>query len=196
MAENHGFLYMPDGSFQRANYMGPGTDVMGRLERGDRGKTFMDEVSQLHDIEYMLAKGRSSSDKEAARYAREADLRMVEHGKTAWRHNKDHWFNVSQGGGLITAKMFLEDWGIIHPNKFVGKHSARYLKGAEERGVTEGEFLHRKRAEILRNGPLQDLQKYQSEYGSQWAHVERAASREVSVGLQKTSNSFALNDSL
>lgn len=145
--------------------MGPGTDVMGRLERGDAGKSYMDNVAQLHDIEYMLATGMGTSMKDTAARSRKADQRMVHYGKRAWRDKKDHWFNITQGAGLIQAKMFLEDWGVIHPNKFVGKHSARYLKGAQDRDITEGEFLHRKRQEILSRGDLADITIYGEEYG-------------------------------
>ncbi len=145
--------------------MGPGTDVIERLKRGDQGKTFMDNAAQLHDIEYMLASGESTTAEEAMARGRKADIRMVQYGKRARKKQKDHWFNITQGAGLIQAKMFLEDWGVIRRDRFIGKHSARYLKGAQDRDITEGEFLHRKRQEILSRGHLADLTAYGEEYG-------------------------------
>jgi hypothetical protein len=55
--ERHVLLKMPDGSNQFASFMGPGTNVMARLKRGDHGKTEADEIARAHDIRYSLAKG-------------------------------------------------------------------------------------------------------------------------------------------
>jgi len=164
MSEHHGILYNA-GSFERANYMGPGTDVIGRLERGDKGKTFMDSVAQLHDIEYMLATGGTLDEDETAAAARRADERMVSYGSRAWETDGDNWFNITQGAGLIRAKIFLEDWGILSRHRFVGENTAKYLLGANDRDIFETELLHLRRREILESGPLADLDAYQESYG-------------------------------
>ena len=179
MSENHGILYMPDGSFQRANYMGPGTDVIGRLQRGDEGKTYMDNVAQLHDIEYMLATGTSTSPEEVKRKSRRADERMVEYGKRGYRTSADNWFNVTQGAGLIKAKMILEDMGLLDQQKFVGKHTAKYIEGAQDRDAVEAELLHTKRRKIFLGGPLRDLNFYRDEYGEERLFEDLLMANEV-----------------
>lgn len=37
--------------------MGPGTDVMGRLARGDRPTSYIDSVAQQHDVDFMKSSG-------------------------------------------------------------------------------------------------------------------------------------------
>ena len=178
MPETHGVLYMPDGSFQTANFMGPGTEVVQRISRGDEGKTYMDRVAELHDIEYMLAVGESNSQEETIRKARAADERMLLYSARALNGKQDHTFNVTQGGGLIRAKTFLEDWNIIDRSRFVGKYTARYLNGSAERDITEGEMLHRRRKEILQSGPLADEHAYRTDYDARFSNrLETAKKR-------------------
>lgn len=161
--EKHAYL-RKDGRFTRANFMGPGTDLIPRLKRGDQGLTFMDEVSKLHDIEYGLAQGSCRTKECVKKKTREADRRMVKYAKKAYKEKKDHWFNIAQGGGLIRGKMLLEDIGILDPARFTGKHTAKYLKGSSERDISEGEYLHAQRRKILKSGPLADYDASVKEY--------------------------------
>jgi len=39
------------------NYMGPGTHVFDRIERGDLPVTLADKVAMLHDVNYVIANG-------------------------------------------------------------------------------------------------------------------------------------------
>lgn len=164
MKEKHAIL-RNKGKWERANFMGPGTELLPRLRRGDKGKTYMDEVSKLHDIEYTLAAGECRDQACVRKKVRQADERMVASAKKAWQGKKDHWFNVVQGGGLIQAKMLLEDMKILDGSRFAGKHTGKYLKGAATRDLTEAEFLHGARREILREGNLQDFDALSESYG-------------------------------
>ena len=136
---------MPGKGFQRSNYMGPGTNVFARLERGDTGKTPIDQISNLHDIDYALAQNASATDADQARMGREADERMIKKGWEAYQKGQENIFNLAEGAGLIKAKTLLEDWGLLSKTKFLGKRSFRYKMGATGRDATEYEILLRAR---------------------------------------------------
>ena len=105
--EYHAYLRLPEGSFGKANYMGPGTHLVERLKRGDPPRTYTDKVSQAHDIRYSLA---SSQDDVA-----KADRKMIEtlqKGK-----GKDSAFNIQIGLRPIQLKHFAESHGLIAPGR-------------------------------------------------------------------------------
>lgn len=147
--ENHGILWVPGSGLERSNYMGPGTNILGRLERGDRGKTAVDDVSKLHDIEYTLASGLAKDDKELAKMTRAADERMMYAGWNAFLNGRESWFNTLEGAGLIKAKTLLEDWGFLNRTKFLSPRSFKYRLDAEKRNATEYELLMRARTAML-----------------------------------------------
>lgn len=147
--ENHGVLWVPGQGFERASYMGPGTNIFARLERRDRGKTPIDEISKLHDIDYTLASGSSQTEEEQIRKAREADDRMITNGWNAYKSGKENLFNLTEGAGLIKAKTWLEDWGLLSRTKFLSPRSFKYKTGATGRDATEYEILMRTRNELV-----------------------------------------------
>lgn len=124
--EIHGILRMPNGSYERASYMGPGTQLTRRLRRGDPGKTMVDKISKRHDIDYSLAKTPAA--------VREADKRMVASVKQAIKNKSDDMFNLRQGQ-LIIPKIFAE--------KKTGKTFFNDMKGVAHKA--EEKFLQRKR---------------------------------------------------
>lgn len=142
--ENHGVLWVPGKGFQRANYMGPGTQIIQRLKRGDQGKTAIDQIATLHDIDYTLASS-ADTEEEQARLGREADNRMIESGWKAYKAGKENLFNLVEGAGLIKAKTLLEDWGLLSKTKFLSARSFKYKMGATGRDATEHEILLRAR---------------------------------------------------
>lgn len=154
--EHHGVLWVPGSGFQRANFMGPGTQIIERLRRGDKGKTPIDEISRLHDIEYTMASGLAKNDKELQDQVRAADLRMMYSGWNAFLEGRESWFNTLQGAGLIKAKTLLEDWGILNRNRFVSPRTFKYRLDAEKRDATEFELLERSRSALLSNGATAD----------------------------------------
>ena len=107
--EQHAFLKLPNGKIGRGNYIGPGTQVVKRLARGDPGRNMTDNVAKMHDIQYSLAKDLTG--------VRKADERMVKTLKKIERTKGDSRYNTQQGMRLIQAKMKLEDLG-VDPNKF------------------------------------------------------------------------------
>lgn len=147
--ENHGILWVPGSGLERSNYMGPGTNILGRLERGDKGKTAVDEMSKLHDIEYTLASGLAKDDNELAKMTRAADERMMYAGWNAFLNGRESWFNTLEGAGLIKAKTLLEDWGFMNRTKFLSPRSLKYRLDAEKRDATEYELLMRARTAML-----------------------------------------------
>lgn len=154
--ETHGLLWVPGKGIERSNFMGPGTDVFARLARGDKGKTAIDEISRLHDVEYTLANNSSRSDEEQMQMARAADDRMITSGWNAFKSGHASAFDTIQGAGLIRAKRLLEDWKILNPRKFLSPRAFKYKMDAEGRDATEYELLLRARSAMLANGPTAD----------------------------------------
>jgi Phospholipase A2-like domain len=149
--ENHAVVWVPGSGFERASYMGPGTNVIERLKRKDKGKTPIDEVSRLHDIDYQLAKGGSMDQKEQEKKGREADERMIRNGWKAYQSHKENLWNAVQGVGGIKAKTLLEDWGLLGKTRFLGQRTFEYTSQAGRRGATEYEILLRARQELVCN---------------------------------------------
>lgn len=113
--QTHGIMQLPDGTFTAANYMGPGTDLITRLKRGDEGKTWADTISKRHDMDYAIA-GYAKTDEERVRLTREADDRMLKSlSKTG---GKDSLINILQGFGGIKGKKTLEDIGSMNKGSF------------------------------------------------------------------------------
>lgn len=149
--ENHGVVWVPGSGFERTNFMGPGTNILARIKRGDKGKTPIDQISKLHDIDYSLA-GMANSDAEQERLAREADNRMIKNGWNSYKQGKENLFNLAEGAGLIKAKNLLEDWGILDKRKFLSKRTFDYGVGASTRDASEYEILLRARSELVCGG--------------------------------------------
>lgn len=155
--ETHGILWVPGRGFERANYMGPGTNITTRLRKGIEGKTPVDEVSRLHDIEYTLASSLARNEKEHAQFGRQADERMIRNGWKAYKEGKESLFNTVEGVGLIKAKTLLEDWGILSKTKFLSERTFAYKAGLGTREANEYELLLRARSEALSgDGPSGD----------------------------------------
>lgn len=102
--ERHALLKV-DGGLVKGNYIGPGTQVMKRLRRGDRPVSEVDRVAKAHDLRYAIAKNTKDT--------RAADKKMVASVKQIKREGTDSRFNTAQAD-LIRAKMGLEDLGLSH----------------------------------------------------------------------------------
>ena len=117
--ERHAILQLPNGKYGVANYMGPGTQVIKRLKRGDPPRTLSDKTAMRHDIDYALAAGLKN--KEAQNKAiREADQRMVRNLDRIAKMNGDAKKNIFQGRRLIQGKMAAEDVGLMAKGSFGG----------------------------------------------------------------------------
>ena len=110
--EMHARLWA-DGGLRKASYMGPGTDLIGRLRRGDKPISGADKVSQAHDIRYTLANGDRAAE-------RKADEIMVAKLKDS---SVDNRFNRAMGSIPIRAKMAAENKGVF-PKGYMSKGPA------------------------------------------------------------------------
>ena len=102
--EKHAILKLPNGKMGVANYMGPGTHVVERVQRRDPPRTEMDKVSMAHDIRYNNAKTKEE--------IRAADRKFIQAADQVERQGKDSMFNIRLGRGGIKVKMALEDRGV------------------------------------------------------------------------------------
>ena len=116
--EKHAILRLPNGRMGIANFMGPQTQVIKRLQRNDPGRTPSDMTAKMHDIQYNLAQG-ANSEQEQLRLIRDADNRMIRNLNRIEAEGSDSRFNTKQGK-LIVAKTKLEDAGVLDPKKFAG----------------------------------------------------------------------------
>jgi len=141
--EHHMLLQLPNGKTGVGNYIGPGTQILKRLERGDPPRTASDAVAKRHDIDYELASGEPTVEQQVAD-VRRADERMVNSLNRIEAQKGDAPRNIFLGKNLIKAKMLGEDKNIISKEKFAGP---RRVIPDYERGV-----LLKNQAELARQG--------------------------------------------
>ena len=108
--EMHAILRLPNGRPGVANWMGPGTNVEARLQRGDPPRTESDRVARTHDIRYALANNNAD--------VRVADQKMVQALKRVAASKGDSRVNIEMGLRPIQAKMLLERSGVAKPEQF------------------------------------------------------------------------------
>jgi hypothetical protein len=97
--ERHAILKLKNGLPGIANYMGPGTHITERIERGDPPRTLSDKTAQAHDLRYQSAKVPND--------IRDADRTMLKALKRIKKNNSDSLTNILQGDRLIRLKMAL-----------------------------------------------------------------------------------------
>ena len=117
--ERHAILQLPNGKYGMANFMGPGTQVIKRLKRGDPPRTLSDKTAMRHDIDYALASGLKNKEAQI-KAIREADLRMVKSLDRISKNKSDYDKNIFQGRRLIQGKMAAEDVGLMEKGSFGG----------------------------------------------------------------------------
>ena len=119
VGENHAILKLSNGKNGYANYMGPGTNVLGRVKRGDMGRTPSDMVAKRHDIDYQLAAVVGNKKKQLD-LVRKADNRMVNSLNKIQREGRGNSRNIMLGKRLIQAKMIGENIGALDRSRFAG----------------------------------------------------------------------------
>jgi len=119
--EMHGLLRLPNGKFQFANYMGPGTQIITRLQRGDSGLTPVDRLAKVHDIDYALATTPSD--------VRKADTEFIRGIRRA-RKQGESTFNVRQAQLLVPKAAYERITGrtLFNDLKGPGKYKSFLLK--------------------------------------------------------------------
>jgi hypothetical protein len=109
--EKHAIIYDPiKKKYTAANYIGPGTDLLVRLRRGDPPITKADKVAMSHDISYSLSKDVNS--------IRAADAKMVKKLKELRKNKEDSAFNTIPAQIGIQANELLAK---ILPTKYFDK---------------------------------------------------------------------------
>lgn len=119
--ENHMVLKLPNGKNGIANFMGPGTQIVKRLKRGDPGRTPSDTVAMMHDINYSIAQDAPDRD-EQFKQVRKADKRMIKTLKkiSKGKFGGDDTRNIQAGLRGIQSKIIGEDMGLLDKGKFSG----------------------------------------------------------------------------
>jgi hypothetical protein len=117
--ERHMILKLPNGKNGGANYMGPGTEIIKRLKRGDPGRTPADKVAKMHDINYALAANAPTKQKQQ-KAVRAADNRMIASLKKMQTEKADASRNIQAGLKGIQSKVVGEDFGLLNKGSFSG----------------------------------------------------------------------------
>lgn len=107
--ERHSIMWTKNG-FEPASFMGPGTDIIGKIRDGVKPLNQSDRVSMAHDLRYSLASN--------AEGVRKADLKMVKKLNSIQKNKGDYRFNILMGKIPIQAKMKLEDLGVVGRQTF------------------------------------------------------------------------------
>jgi len=128
--EKHSPLYTKDG-IKIANYMGPGTDLVKRLNdfNNNRPLTYADKTSMAHDIRYSIATKKSD--------IRQADNKMIETIDKGIKNKSDYRINLELAKKGIQSKKLVEDvtgnvgglFGGIGKNKGYSKNDLNLMKG-------------------------------------------------------------------
>ena len=109
--EKHAIIYDPiKKKYTAANYIGPGTDLLTRLKRGDEPIVKSDKVAQAHDIRYTLSKDING--------IKDADTKMVNKLKDLRKNKEDSAFNTYPAQIGIQANQLLSK---ILPTKYFDK---------------------------------------------------------------------------
>ena len=107
--EVHAPVYTKEG-VKFGSFIGPGSDIIGRIREGVQPVSNSDRTAQAHDLRYGFAK--NSAD------VRVADLKMVNKLYDLQKNNEEYRVNVWMGAWPIRLKMFAEDYKIIKPGSF------------------------------------------------------------------------------
>jgi hypothetical protein len=134
--ERHAILKLSNGKMGVGNFMGPGTEIVKRLRRGDPPRTLSDKVAMAHDVRYSLATNLGD--------VRHADQAMVRKLDEIDNKHADSRLNTTIGKKLIQAKMAAEDLGLLDKKRFVGNFGQ--IKGDDKN------VLDRKLVELEQEG--------------------------------------------
>lgn len=92
------------------NFIGPNTDIVGRIKDGTEPVSEADTISQTHDIRYSLAESNAD--------IRDADKKMLKRIKHAKKNKLDFKTNLKIAEKPIQAKIIAEDLRLIKKGSF------------------------------------------------------------------------------
>ena len=87
--EKHGIIYLPDGTYNPAEFMGAGTRLGERVSLGQKGLSEVDIISRAHDERYVLRANNEAD-------VQQADQKMIDSISNARAKNLDYQFNLNQ----------------------------------------------------------------------------------------------------
>ena len=119
VGEKHSLLILQNYKPGFANYLGPGTHIIHRLEKNDPPRTYSDKVAKLHDINYALSTFEPNKAKQL-KDIRDADALMINELRKGKERKLDNRINIEIGQRFIQSKVALEDIGVLHKDKFSG----------------------------------------------------------------------------
>lgn len=185
--EAHSPLILQDGKLRLGEYIGPGTNILKRVEMLERGMkevepvSIVDKVAEIHDIDYQLASD-SKTKEEQLKKVRKADLDMLKRLRTIKKKKLDKKANILLGEKGIGAKVGIEKQG-----KSVGTAVGLALGGPA--GALVGRLIGKKGQSKLKDiaGPLTNMSLTEK---TQLANAKSKANQElensgVGAGLLK-----------
>ena len=129
-----------------ANYMGPGTNLLKRIRRGDKPINSPDRVAMGHDARYFLATN--------IKQTRRADQIFVKKLKQIRATGKVSKINTDIGLRGIQLKMKLENTGLLSKSKFIGP-----IKSVADRLIVSGVLRKLEQQGFGRNSRFLQRQK-------------------------------------
>ena len=108
--EKHPPMKMGTLNFKKGNFLGPGTNFVARINRGDRPINYSDKVAMAHDARYSVSKNPKD--------VRRADLIMVDSLSKGIKQKKDFPINMRVSRLGIRGKVALERLNIAGPTTF------------------------------------------------------------------------------
>lgn len=124
-------------NYSFANFTGPSTNLMGRIQTGDKPINQTDGIAFIHDIDYKLSRNNKDA-------VRKADERMINKLKEAEDKNLDYPINTFLTKNLMKTKVLSEDYGLTKHDSFT--KISPYLSDSEKK------ILEEKRNELVQEG--------------------------------------------
>lgn len=185
--EAHSPLVLQDGQLRLGEYIGPGTNILKRVELLEKGMkevqpvSIVDKVAEIHDIDYQLASDSKTKEEQLAK-VRKADLDMLKRLKAIKKKKLDKKANILLGEKGIGAKVGIEKQG-----KTLGTALGLALGGPA--GALLGRLVGKKGQNKLKDiaGPLTNMTLTQK---TQLSNAKSKANQElenlgVGAGLLK-----------
>ena len=157
--ERHYPMYV-DGKIKMANYMGSGTQLLKRLKDGDEPISYVDKISQLHDMMYQKA-ALSNTRQEMRQMKRAADLEMIKLLNLAKEFKLDNRVNIGIAMVGIRGKMKIED---MLPSQITDKLGDEFTGDLEQLPEDDVIFLNNEKERVvteLYNKVEQQKQRFQ-----------------------------------
>jgi hypothetical protein len=156
-----------DGKVKMANYMGSGTQLLKRLKDGDQPISYVDKVSQFHDIMYQQA-ALSSTREEMRAKKREADEEMIKLLNLAKEFKLDNRVNIGIATVGVKGKMKIED---ILPSFVTDKLGDEFTGDLEQLPEDDVIFLNNEKERVV-NELFSDIEQQKQRFQENQEPIE------------------------